>query len=385
MSRFFCLLIAFVIVASPVIAGSVQVSPPTDNVASHTRVLHSKVLDQARNFTVHLPFGYEQQPDRRYPVLVVLDGDAYTGLVAETAHLFWINGEAPPLIVVGISNIDRTYDFTPFPLDAETVSGGGTNFLRFLDEELLAFMDQEYRTNGYRVIFGHSFGGLIGVYALICQPDIFNACIAASPALYSDRGRTLRTIEKTLADQTPDGPKFLYLSMADELGYAESLDFLKEKLEPNDDQWLRWQERRHPGETHGSVVLRVIPDGLRGLFENWQLPPGAMAAGWEPVRDHYERLSKQMGYYVMVPEGRLNLLGYNALGNGDTAEAIRLFRLNTRFYPTSANTWDSLAEGLMKNGDLAAATTNYRKSLQLNPENENATRMLMILGKKKKD
>ncbi len=380
MSRCLFLFVILMMIAVPALAEPIRVGPATDIVTSHTRVLHSKILAQARNFTVHLPVGYEQQPDRHYPLLVVLDGDAYTGLVAETARLFRIRGEAPPLIIVGISNIDRTYDFTPFPLDEETTSGGGTNFLRFLDEELLAFVDQEYRTNGYRIIFGHSFGGLIGVYALICQPDIFDACIAASPALYSDRGRTLRTIEKVLAARTPKGPKFLYLSMADELGYAASLDFLKEKLDPNDDQWLRWQERRHPDETHGSVVLRVIPDGLRGLFENWRLPQGAMAAGWEPVRDHYLRLSKQMGYEVMVPEGRLNLLGYSALGTGDTTEAIRLFSLNTQFYPTSANTWDSLAEGLMKNGDLAAAATNYRKSLQLNPENENAARMLESLG-----
>ena len=380
MPRRLCVLLIILSTTTPIFAAPYRVGPATDNITSHTRVLHSEILAQARTFTVHLPTGYEQQPDRRYPVLVVLDGDAYTGLVTETARLFRIRGEAPPLIVVGVSNIDRTYDFTPFALEDEPDSGGGTAFLRFLNEELLAFMDQEYRTNDYRILFGHSFGGLIGVYALICQPDIFDACIAASPALYSDRGRTLRAIEKILATRPPTGPKFLYLSMADELTYAESLDFLKDKLAEDGDQWLRWQERRYPEETHGSVVLRVIPDGLHGLFENWRLPRGAMAAGWQPVRDHYARLSRQMGYDVAVPEGRINTLGYNALGRGDLDEAIRLFSLNTQFYPASANTWDSLAEGLMKNGEMAAAANNYRKSLRLNPENENAVRMLETLG-----
>ena len=361
-------------------AEPVPVDPPVDNITSHTRVMHSVVLDEARPFTVHLPQGYARQPDRRYPVIFVLDGDGYAGLVAETVRLFHFRGQAPPVIVVGISNIDRTRDFTPFHVEDTPTSGGAGPFLRFLEEELLPFIDDEYRSNGYRVVFGHSFGGLLGVYALVCHPEIFNSCIAASPALYFDRGQTLRTIDEILAARPPEGPRYLFLSMADELTYAESLDFLKESLADEGSSWLRLHEVRYPDETHGSVALRVIPDGLRGLFEDWSPSRETRDAGWEAVQEHYRQVTTRIGFEVPVPEWLANDLGYAALERGELDEAIRLFTWNTERYPSSANAWDSLGEGMMKRGDTEKAVAYYRKSLALDPENGNAVRMLEELG-----
>ena len=61
-------------------------------------------------------------------------------------------------------------------------------------------------------------------------------------------------------------------------------------------------------------------------------------------------------------------------------EAIRIFQLNVEAYPNSANTYDSLAEGYMDNGENALAVANYEKSLQLNPKSRNAVLMLQKLN-----
>ncbi|HEY8223625.1 MAG TPA: tetratricopeptide repeat protein, partial [Pyrinomonadaceae bacterium] len=79
-------------------------------------------------------------------------------------------------------------------------------------------------------------------------------------------------------------------------------------------------------------------------------------------------------------EVTLNTLGYQQLQAQHVPEAIALFKLNVEMYPNGFNTYDSLAEGYMSQGDREAAIRNYRKSLALNPNNTNAVSMLKKLG-----
>jgi hypothetical protein len=79
-------------------------------------------------------------------------------------------------------------------------------------------------------------------------------------------------------------------------------------------------------------------------------------------------------------EQELNTLGYQLLGKKNFKDAIRIFQLNVEANPQSANTYDSLAEAYMDNGDRDLAIANYQKSLQLNPSNKNAAEMLKKLN-----
>ncbi|MGB8889473.1 MAG: DUF2306 domain-containing protein [Candidatus Korobacteraceae bacterium] len=75
-------------------------------------------------------------------------------------------------------------------------------------------------------------------------------------------------------------------------------------------------------------------------------------------------------------EDELNTLGYQLIRTKKFEEAIRVFELNVEAYPQSANVYDSLAEAYMDDGNQALAIADYKKSLQLNPKNSNAVRML---------
>ena len=76
----------------------------------------------------------------------------------------------------------------------------------------------------------------------------------------------------------------------------------------------------------------------------------------------------------------LNAGGYDLLGLGKTEDAIRVFQANVALYPKDANVYDSLGEGYMAAGQKDLAIWNYRKSLELNPQNDNAVAMLQKLG-----
>ena len=78
--------------------------------------------------------------------------------------------------------------------------------------------------------------------------------------------------------------------------------------------------------------------------------------------------------------GDLNRLGYQLLWSDRTADAVKVFEANVALYPDDANAYDSLGEGYMAAGNKTAAVENYRKSLAMDPSNENAKRMLAKLG-----
>ena len=78
----------------------------------------------------------------------------------------------------------------------------------------------------------------------------------------------------------------------------------------------------------------------------------------------------------------INNLGYAILSSNMVELAIKVFIKNVGFFPDSFNVYDSLGEAYMKNGDTQMAIENYKKSLELNPSNDNAKKMLKQLEKK---
>ena len=75
-------------------------------------------------------------------------------------------------------------------------------------------------------------------------------------------------------------------------------------------------------------------------------------------------------------ELKINIAGYQLLSENQIDKAIKVFTLNTELYPKSFNTWDSLAEAYMSKGDKETAIKYYKKSLELNPQNTNAQKMI---------
>ena len=118
--------------------------------------LYSAVLNEERNYWIHLPAGYEQDTTKRYPVIYLLDGDAFFhSLVGISRTFTTVRGKyLPESIIIGVLNVDRTRDLTPtasaagrdgrIAPDATPQGGGSETFSRFLTEELLPDERKEY-------------------------------------------------------------------------------------------------------------------------------------------------------------------------------------------------------------------------------------------------
>lgn len=125
----------------------------------------------------------------------------------------------------------------------------------------------------------------------------------------------------------------------------------------------------------GATLLRRVTAEQLVPFE--MLSAGKISEAIEG----YRKIFKETPRNVAVSENRINVLGYRLLNDQKKVpEAIALFKLNVEFYPNAWNVYDSLADAYAANGEKDLAITNYKKSLELNPQNSNGREKLKKLG-----
>ncbi len=161
----------------------------------------SKFLPHPRTISVWLPPGYDLNPDRRFPVLYMHDGQnlfdpetAFAGnpwYADEVAEREVRAGRVEPLILVGIANsVDRLKEYGPRLCSQDRSGDWSEEYGRFLVEEVKPFIDSLYRTlpgPEHTGVGGASMGGLISLHLCKWYPDVFRRCAAMSPSLWWDQ------------------------------------------------------------------------------------------------------------------------------------------------------------------------------------------------------
>ncbi len=341
--------------------------------------IKSTVLGEDRTILVRTPAGYETNK-LAYPVLYMTDGDAHIAHTASTIEFLARNGRMSEMIVVGITNTDRTRDLTPTKATGANAAqfptaGGADNFLKFIETEVIPEIEKRYRVQPYRVLAGHSFGGLFTVHALITRPELFNSYVAVSPSLQWSDDATLKRAEEFFKTRK-ELRATLFTSLGNEPGnISKAFEQFKQLLAKTQVKGFEWDAQQMTDEDHGSVVLRSHYVGLRKVYDGWQMPrdpeTGAVAGGLKAADEHYKWLSQKFGYSIPTPEALVNQIGYQYLlgGTPDPNEAIATFKTNVERYPNSANVYDSLAEAYEKSGKLELATPLYEKAQTLGKQN----------------
>ncbi|OGT59674.1 MAG: hypothetical protein A3E01_04210 [Gammaproteobacteria bacterium RIFCSPHIGHO2_12_FULL_63_22] len=244
--------------------------PPDDGVLQES--LYSRLLDEDRDYFVHLPENYEGHPFRRYPVIYVLDGYSQSLHTAATAAVLSRVGAFPEAIVVGIANkgnTGRQRDYTPPGMlqDAEArdgAEGAADVFLGFLRRELIPAIDRKFRTSGVRILAGNSRGGLFAVYALTADSKLFTAFHAHSPALWRDDGAMLETLESFLrANPALESNLFMSLGARENPKMTKAFNGAVAILKLNEPQALQWRAVLTEGATHDDNAERSTPLALQ--------------------------------------------------------------------------------------------------------------------------
>ena len=107
--------------------------------------------------------------------------------------------------------------------------------------------------------------------------------------------------------------------------------------------------------------------------------------GVEEMYASYWALKQEKPDELDFSEAQLNNLGYHYLAKGEYTKAIAVFKLNIEAFPYAYNVYDSYGEALLGQGSREKAVENYKKSVQLNPDNENGIKVLKRLGESTDD
>ncbi len=368
--------------------------------------IQSAILNEKRTIWVYVPGGgsgnlYAKQ---RYPVVYLLDGDAhFSSVVGMMQQLSTVNGNmiCPEMIVVGIPNTDRTRDLTPTHVDADPpyldsafskTSGGGEKFISFIEKELIPYIDSQYPTEPYKMLIGHSFGGLMVMQTFIRHTNLFNSYICIDPSMWWDKQTLLQESKKVIAGKKFQGTS-LFLGIANTMDdgmniskvskdtsgatrHIRSILALRSYFESNKQNGLKYRGKYYGDDSHSSVPLITEYDALHFIFDYYPLKLSFKDfADTTPVlvdkyEKHFSNISKQMGYKVSPSESQMNNMGYQALGSKQFRKAERFFKYNMDNYPESYNVYDSMGDYYDAVGDKSNAIQNFQKALSIkeNPD-----------------
>lgn len=245
--------------------------------------MFSQVLNEERDYWVYKSETLPGEPERSYPVLYLLDGDSFFHSVVGFARMFSSSkvSSLPPCIVVAVLNTDRTRDLTPTSSAArrdgtvhagDKPEGGGAElFYRFLVEELRPEIEKQLPVDGENYLVGHSYAGLFTLHVLLNHPEAFDTYMALDPSLWWDQGYLMKQAEEI--KKSDFSGKQLYVGFATQprpgkkLIHFPLVDSFLETIVPNmEKQHLRVITRKFPEETHGTIALPGIYDGLKSLF-----------------------------------------------------------------------------------------------------------------------
>ncbi|MCE7928315.1 MAG: alpha/beta hydrolase [Dehalococcoidia bacterium] len=252
--------------------------PATDTYQFHSGITH-------RDYEVSVAVMAPVEPGRRYPVLYVMDGDGSLPFFASVVPLMQAGKELPGMIVAGIgyglSGLIsdpavlqqwaglRMTDLVP-TRQADGDGGGAPEFLRFVTEELMPFINTNYPADADDCgLAGGSLGGLFTLYAMLASPGTFRRFLAGSPAIIRSRDLLL-SLEEKLAEGRTDFPVRLFMGVGSlEPEFMQSdMKVMADRLASRGYARFQLTTRVFDGESHFSVWPGAFSRGLRTIFQS---------------------------------------------------------------------------------------------------------------------
>lgn len=366
--------------------------------------LFSKTLDEYREFWVKLPENYNFNNDQEYPVVYLLDGISLQNSLETVYDNYW-GHYLPHMILVGISNrTNRTRDLTTSKVNMrrgssfKKESGGAENFTKFIENELIPYIDNKYKSLGHRTLIGHSYAGLFTINMLINHKHLFQNYIAIDPSLDWDNQKLLKEAKEKLTSESYKG-KSLFVSLAAEQLHIWDEEVTMENIMNDSSEFtlfarsiiefsnytksqkkngLNFSWKVYNEDLHGTVPLPSIRDGLIFLFEWYQFKsPQKYNNPATPIEELVSLLKKQEQIYSQnfgVPTAPmiselLSGYGYMNMQMEQYEKAFMFFQMNIKYNPKNPTAYEAMADFYEFQKDKENTLKYLNKALNLSGEN----------------
>ena len=226
--------------------------------------IHSDKLREDRLLKIQLPRGYNNEDSKKkYPVIVVFDGDYLFEAVAGDVDYFSYWEDMPEAIVVGIKQDEQRYDDCMYSEQNSLPIEKGANFFEFVGYELVPYINNKYKTENFRVAVGHGETANFINYYLLKDIPLFQAYISISPDLAPQTGQYVMDRLTGIDSQV-----FYYLATSsnDVPSIKEKVESLNKGLAAIDKKNIHYNFDNFEGPSHYSLPAHAIPDALENIF-----------------------------------------------------------------------------------------------------------------------
>ncbi len=294
--------------------------------------LPSPILGETRRVHIALPASFANTSrERRYPVVVVVDGEALTSMLGTvTAHLSR-HGQFPESIIVGIENTNRLRDLTPpgLSVSGSGLNEGGDRFIDFIERELLPHIDREFRGGAPRTFVGHSSGGILGTY-LAATRSSFSAIVAIDTPMHLGDGWLF---DKLMSRAATRGGPMRYVSLEARFGWTDQQWKTFSAVVPP--SWKIFRQKLE-NESHESMTMLASYIGLREAFRDYSMQV-APVAPTTSILPYYEKVGESLGSPVMPPRRLLTNVVEDLIAEGRGAAARQAFNTLVAGYSAPVN------------------------------------------------
>jgi len=368
--------------------------------------IHSGILHEERKIWVHLPATAGVDKKRKYPVVYLLDGEknfaSVVGMIDFLSSVY-ANNICPEMIVVGIPNTNRIRDLTPTKVTGSlwidsfmaANSGGGEAFMSFIEKELVPHIDSVYPSMQYRMLIGHSLGGITVINTFMHHTKLFRSYIAIDPSMWWDQQKLLHEAAGAMKTNSYDGAT-IFLAMANTLPQGMDTTTIQHdttdgtlhprgilqlaRYMPGNKNGLRASFKYYNDESHTTSPLPATYDGLHFIFKDYTLkyPANSFTDSTFQLasflKEHYAILSaeygmtKEDGSNLLPPEDVVNNAGFFMMSQKQFSKAEDLFKMNIQNYPDGPVAYRYLGDLYAAKGDNMKAIDSYKKSLLLKEE-----------------
>lgn len=333
----------------------------------------SKKLNEVREISIALPPSYKKDKDRKFPLLILMDGEylmpAFTGALDYGAY--W--EDIPEMIVVGISQNKNNERDTDCTFDKETglPEGKGNNFFDFIGTELVPAIEKQYRVAPLKLIAGHDITAGFANYFLYKESPVFDGYIIMSPDYPTGMEEQIpERLEKIVK------PIWYYHCTADGdvKKMAARIRKVDEVAKNVKREGLRYRFDDFKGASHYSLVLYAIPNALYEFFSFYQ-PISSNEFNEKIVKleqgyaqylaDKYAMIEKSMGMKMKIRLNDFKAIEAAIIKNKAYNEFDLLAQLAEKNYPKSMLADYEMAQMYEKKGDNAKAIKSYMRAYQM--------------------
>lgn len=339
-------------------------------------IIHSTILEEDRPVIISTPVGYLEDK-AHYPVIYVLDGLQNIKHTVGTVELLTESGLIPPMIIVGVESLDRARDLTPSNAGQNVnggtgnagipQSGGAPKFLQFIDTELIPYVEENYRTHPYRILEGHSFGGLFGVYALMTSPELFDAFIIEAPALWwNNEEMTAQAKDFFSSHEELNKTVYFGIGGGDGWGMRQELIRYVDVIKQNEPDKFRWCHEEVGDEDHMASRLLLNYYGLKFLFSDLKMSDEVVNNFSETAFvQTEEHLTSKYGPKTRRSAGDYLQLVSAQVNSENLAGAIVVLKRASQAYPRYIGLLTYLAQLYEKANQTEQAIATYEQGVRV--------------------